>query len=152
MERWEHIERYVLLCLVAGLLGASAWFLFTREGVGRLLAIVPLPFAFWAFWQAFYEDRVTQRAPPTAGERFAAAAWLWFRRVTVGCVGAVFAYAAFVFAQHAVSAGDVATVAAVALLSAVAFWVALFGAGRQRSMSDDLSVHLERKARYKWWL
>ena len=152
MERWEYIERYVLLCLVAVLLSTSAWFFFTREGIGLLLAIVPLPFAFWAFWQAFYEDRVTQRAPPTSGERFAASAWLWFRRITVGGVGAVLAYAAFAFAQRAVSAGEVATIAALALLSAVAFWVALFGGGRQRSMSDDLSVHVERKARYKWWL
>ena len=152
MERWEYIERYVLLCVFALLISASVWLLFTREGIGLLLCIVPLPFAFWSFWQALYEDRLTEQGQPTNGELLAASIWLWFRRLTVGSVGALLLSAAVALAIHAASLREAAAVAALAFFSALVFWVALFGGGRERSMSDDLRVYLDRKARYKWWV
>ena len=151
MERWEVIERRVLIGVAVALLGASAWLLFSRVGVERLLAAVPLPFAFWALWQAFFEDRLLDDVAPSRAERIFAATWRCSRLLLIGGIAALFASLAVRAALGATSFHDFLIVCVFAFLAFMAGSTALFGGGIARSMVDDLEVHRQRKARYGWW-
>lgn len=146
MERWELIERWLLVLVFASLCGTSLWLFLTERSI--LLVLLPLPFAFWSIWQAFFEDRIIDGELATKGEVLFATGWLWFRRLTVGGVGVVFG----AFGVQAAILGEMKPSLAFLFFAAVALWVAAFGGGRSSSMGDDHKVHLQRKARYKWWL
>jgi prepilin signal peptidase PulO-like enzyme (type II secretory pathway) len=148
MERWERTERVVLLVACACLLGASLWLAFTEEGVRLLLALVPLPFAFWTCWQALYEDKLGTAEAPSTGERVLHSVWLGLRRVLVGMVAAAFGSLAFLLALQSSTVGALLVAGLFGLLALLAFWVAVFGGGRLRSMSDDTAAHRFRLARY----
>ena len=150
MQRWEIIERYVLLLVAAGLLGGAGWLFIVRTnparatGGGALLLC-----AYWAVWQALYEDRLGSSEPPSRGERVMMALWLWGRRLVLGSISGLLALGTWLVAQRAHVLVDFGLVALFGFLSFVAGWVALFGGGRNRSMSDDRSVQAGRMRRYK---
>jgi hypothetical protein len=147
MERWEKIERVILVTLGVALLALFTWLFVTRGA----FAIVILPFAFWLFWQAFFEDRLETNNPPTSIEKLAACSWLLFRRAVLALVGLCFSAMAFWILSHHQNPAELFGAAALAFLAFMAFWVSLFGGGRERSMSDDIPIHRRRKERYKWW-
>ncbi|WP_440110929.1 hypothetical protein [Acidovorax sp. BL-A-41-H1] len=150
MHRWEIIERYVLLLIAAGLLGWAGWLFFVKTsperatGGGALLLC-----AYWALWQAMYEDTLGSSVPPSLGERVMMGLWLWGRRLVLGSISALFALGAWHVAQSADVLADFGLIALFAVLSFGAGWVAVFGGGRSQSMTDDGSVHAERMRRYK---
>jgi hypothetical protein len=73
------------------------------------------------------------------------ASWVWSRRVALGAVAALFGAGAFrMLASHALGPAAV-----LFFLAIVAGWVAAYGGGRHKSMSDDRRVHQERLRRYK---
>jgi hypothetical protein len=148
MDRWKRIERLVLLASCSGLFALSVWLFFHESGVRLLLALASLPFAFWALWQALYEDKLSSNEPPTTGERIAYYAWLVARRMVVGSVAIVFGWAAFALASRAGSPADFVGAGVFALLALLAGWIALFGGGVAYSMSDDARVYRLRRARY----
>jgi hypothetical protein len=150
MERWELIERYVLLVVAASLLGWSGWLFFVRTSPERIVgggALLLL--AFWALWQALYEDRLGSSVPPTLGERVMVSLWLWGRRLMLGSISVLLALGTLQSAQNAKVLGDFGLVMLLGFLSFIAGWVAVFGAGKSKSMSDDRSIHSERMRRYK---
>lgn len=136
--------------MAAGLLGWAGWLFFVKTspervaGGGALLLC-----AYWALWQALYEDKLGTSVPPSRGERVMAALWLWGRRLVLGSISALFALGAWHAAQSVGVLADLGLVALFGLLSFVAGWVAVFGGGRSKSMSDDYTVHAERMRRYK---
>jgi hypothetical protein len=146
MERWELIERRVMLVAGFALLGVCAWLAFVRAGPERFvwLALL-LPCTFWVFWQACFEDKLASGAPISTGERLMWASWLWSRRVALGAIAALFVVGAFrLFVSEAFGPAAVALFLAIA-----ACWVAAYGGGRQQSVADDRGVHQERMKRYK---
>jgi hypothetical protein len=150
MERWEIIERYILLAVGAVLLVLVGWLAFGCSGIERFLFIALLmPCVYWVFWQALYEDKLQPDEPPSAGERFMYAIWLWSRRLVLTGISALLAFAAVVVIQKGSSLHDYGVVALLLFLSFMAGWVAVFGSGRQKSMSDDRAVHRERRKRYE---
>lgn len=148
MERWERIERVVLLAACSVLVALSVWLFFHESGIRLLLAVVPLPFAFWTLWQALYEDKLDSAEPPTIGEYIAYYSWLAVRRMIVGAIAVAMGWAAFLLAIRANSAAHFAVAGLVALLAVVAGWVAFFGGGVSRSMADDSGVYRRRRDRY----
>lgn len=146
MERWEVIERRVMVVAGVALLGVCAWLAFVRTGPERFawLALL-LPCTYWVFWQAYFEDKLVSGAPVSKGERAMWASWLWSRRVALGAVAVLFAVGAF---RLLVSEAFVPA-AVLLFLAIAACWVAAYGGGRQQSVSDDRRVHQERMKRYK---
>lgn len=146
MERWEIIERRILVVVGVALLGFCAWLAFVRTGPERFAWLAFLaPSTYWVFWQTFFEDKVKSDAPPSKAERAMWAAWVWSRRVALGAIAALFAAGAF-----CLLASNAIVPAAVLLFLAIgAAWVAAYGGGRCMSMSDDRRVHQERLRRYK---
>lgn len=58
MERWEVVERAVLLAVGVALLGLCGWLAFVREGPERFVGLALLaPCVYWVFWQALHKDR-----------------------------------------------------------------------------------------------
>lgn len=150
MERWEIIERYVLLGVGAALLAVAGWLGFFRTGPERLVALVLLaPCVYWVFWQALYEDKIGTDEPPSRGERFMHALWVWSRRLLLGGISGLLAFGAFAILGRGGGYSDWGVVAIFGLLSFMAAWVAVFGGGRHASTSDDRRVHHERMGRYK---
>jgi hypothetical protein len=151
MDHWEKIERYILLVAAAGLLSWSGWLLFVRASPERIVGGGALLLcAFWALWQALYEDRLGSSAPPTFGERVMASFWLWGRRLILGSISVLLAFGTVHSAQNAMVFGDFWLVVLIGgSLSFFAGWVAVFGAGKSTSMSDDRNIHSERVRRYK---
>ena len=144
MEKWEVIERRVLLVLGCCLLVAIGWLVSTATA-GRLVAAGFLTLcAYWAFWQALYEDRLGSNAPVTRGELSLYRVWTWGRRLILSAIAGVFLYMAFQFAH--VNVGIAILVTCLGLMSA---WVGWFGGGRLKSLADDRRVYNERKERYK---
>jgi hypothetical protein len=146
-ERWERIEPYLLVVAAALLIGTPA--IRFAFGHGGLVQFLLVPFGFWCVWQAFYEDRLDEGLPPSKAERFFAFSWVWTRRVTVGSVGLAF----LIFSAYGLlhyQSGDALGISTALFLGVFSLWVAFYGAGRQRSMTDDREIHLKRKARYKW--
>jgi hypothetical protein len=144
MDRWEIVERRVLLAVGCCMLAAIAWLLLTAT-VERLVGAGALALcAYWAFWQALYEDRLGSDAPVTRGELILFRAWVWGRRLVLGTVAAVF----FLFAAQ-LARTDPGPAIVVACLGLMAAWVGWFGGGRKKSFSDDRQAHSERKRRYR---
>ncbi|MNV92376.1 hypothetical protein D3C71_1869670 [compost metagenome] len=112
---------------------------------GYLLSI----FVFWTAWQMLYEDKLGTSAPVTRGERVMASIWILHRALAVGVVALVTLVAAFREFTSAGPDSNFLSLAALIVLALGFAWVAIFGAGRSKSMSDDRSVHNERVRRYK---
>jgi hypothetical protein len=110
-----------------------------------------LPFAFWLFWQAFFEDRLDSNKPPSSIEKFAAGSWLVFRRALLGIIGLIFSALAVWVLSHHQNATELLAAAFITFLALRLFGLRFSGGGRERSMSDDIPIHLRRKQRYKWW-
>jgi hypothetical protein len=146
MERWEVIERRVLVAAGVALLAVCAWLAFVRTGPERFawLALL-LPCTFWVFWQAFFEDKQSSGVPVTSAERAMWASWLWSRRVALGAIAALVA----VGAAHLFASGAWLPAAVLSFLAIAAGWVAVYGGGRQQSVADDRQVHQERMKRYR---
>lgn len=143
MDRWEMIERRVLVAVGIVLVAFTGWLIFESEQPGFFVFMPPV--IFWIFWQAFFEDRLQEGRPVTIAERVLYVAYLWARRVLLGCV-------AFALALCAIFAFQQAQFLVALCLSAAAAgitWVALFGAGRSDSAVDDLPVFRERRDRYR---
>lgn len=132
------------------MLGWAGWLFVVRTsperavGGGFLLLC-----AYWALWQALYEDKLGSPVPPSRSERVMMALWLWGRRLVLGSISALLALGTWHFAQTAKAPADFAFAALIGFLSFGAGWVAVFGAGREKSASDDVAVHAERMRRYK---
>lgn len=140
-----------MLLVCAALAGyAAAWMAVTGRSLLGAAALLLLAFVF--LWEALFEDRLDTGARVTRTERILAGIWLWFRRITLGAVAALWFTIACWVGERATSPEGYAGCTALFLLSFFSLWVALFGAGRHRSASDDLSVHRKRKARYGWRL
>ena len=147
LERWERVERVVLLSFAALLIGGPI--VRFSLGGGGFMQFFLLPFGIWCIWQALYEDRLDDQTPTTLPERILAFAWLWTRRLVIGGVGVFFLASGFL-AWRSSAQGISLGIVAVLFLGAFALWVAFYGAGRARSISDDRAIHARRKARYKW--
>jgi hypothetical protein len=145
MERWEIIERRVLIAVGIALVAFGAWAV-VRMPMGIVVAQLLLPVIFWVFWQAFHEDKLGTDAPVSGTERVMYGTYLWARRVLLGGIALAFG-AASVWAL--LKGMDFAMAILAAVLSGMAGWVALFGAGRDKSLSDDLAVHRARRKRYR---
>ncbi|MBU0748414.1 MAG: hypothetical protein KKB08_21805 [Gammaproteobacteria bacterium] len=149
-ERWEIIERLVLLAATTCFVGSAAWLFFVKPDPirvfsGYLLSIL----AFWTVWQMLYEDRLGTSEPVTRAERVMAAIWMVHRALAVGVVGLVALAVAILELTSMRPGSDLWSFGALIFLAVAAGWVAIFGAGRFKSMSDDRSVHNERVRRYK---
>ncbi|MFN7856224.1 MAG: hypothetical protein ACK5OA_06535 [Acidovorax sp.] len=146
MERWEIIERYTLLAVGMVLLLLDAWLLFSSGGHTKAVALVFLvPFTFWVFWQSLYEDNLDTSDPPTRGERVMFSLWVWARRLVLGSASALFAFGTW----HALRGQELLVAGSSAVFAVMAGWVAIYGGGKSRSMSDDRRVHRQRMKRYK---
>ena len=144
MERWEIVERRVLLAVGCFMLAAVAWLVLTATA-GRLVAAGGLTLcAYWLFWQALFEDRLGSHAPVTRRELLMFRVWIWGRRIVLGAVAA-----AFLFLASQLARIDPGLSIVAACLGLAAAWVGWFGGGRAKSFVDDRSVHNERKKRYK---
>ena len=93
MERWEIIERWVLVVVAAGMLLAIGWCAWTGDSPSRWFGLLFLPLAFWALWQAFFEDNASGIDEPKLPERAMAGSWLVFRRVIAWGMALFFARA-----------------------------------------------------------
>ena len=148
MERWEVIERFVLIVIAALLVALGLWLLLFRSGPERFAWLALLtPCIFWIFWQALYEDKIESTLPPSSGEYLLAFIWFWSRRMVLGAISGMFA----VGCLYALVGPNKSIEGAFAcgVLSFFAGWVALFGGGKGMSMSDDLRIHRQRRNRYK---
>jgi len=146
MERWGKIERYTLLAVGVALLSLDAWLFFSNGGPTRAVSLLFLvPFTFWVFWQALYEDNLGTNKPPTRGERIMFALWVWARRLVLGSISALCAFGTW----HALQGQEFRVAMPLAFFAVMAGWVAVYGGGKSRSMSDDRRVHRQRMKRYK---
>jgi hypothetical protein len=146
MERWERIERYVLLVVGIALLSFCAWLGIMQTGPERFVWIALLtPCTFWVFWQALFEDKLKSGEPLSKTERVMWATWLWLRRVVFGTIAIAFGLCV----AYLLIKGEIRSAALLAFLSAIVAWVATYGGGHYQSMSDDRKVHEERMKRYK---
>lgn len=145
MERWEIIERWVLVAVGIALIAFCAWALvYAQRGIIVLLLLPPV--IFWVFWQAFYEDNQGTSEPVSGAERAMYDTYLWARRLVLGGIALALGAAAFGMALAGMDLTAILLVGGLALFTG---WVALFGAGRSKSMSDDLQTHRERRKRYR---
>ena len=56
MERWEGVERAVLLAVGVALLGLCGWLAFVQMGPERFVGLALLaPCVYWVFWQALHK-------------------------------------------------------------------------------------------------
>ncbi len=146
MERWEIIERRVLVVVGAAMLAICMWLAFVQSGPERVVWLALLvPCTYWVFWQAFFEDKLQSGAPVTWAERVMWLSWLWLRRVALGTIAALFAAGAF----HLAAGNALGAAALLFVLAIVVAWVAAYGGGRHKSAVDDRRIHNERVDRYK---
>ena len=144
MERWEIVERRVLVVVGIALIALAVWLATDTESV--LFAVLLAPIIFWVFWQAFFEDKRGSSESVSGAERLLYGTYLWVRRVVLGGCALlllVLAIVAFKTSQ------DLMAILLIAGLSMFVGWVAIFGAGDEKSMSDDLRTHRERRKRYR---
>lgn len=148
MERWEVIERFVLIVIAALLVVLGLWLLLFRSGPERFawLALL-IPCIFWLFWQALYEDDLESTLPPSSGEYLLAFIWFWSRRLVIGVISVMCA-AGCVYALVGPNK-NIEGALACGVVSFFAGWIALFGGGKKMSMSDDLRIHGQRRSRYE---
>ncbi|MDH4427677.1 MAG: hypothetical protein QE495_14580 [Acidovorax sp.] len=144
MERWEVKERRVLIAVGIVLISLCVWLV--MDGKRAFLAILLTPIVFWIFWQAFFEDKLGSNEPVSRAERLMHGTLLWGRRLVIGGIALVLAAMAF---KLALDGTGLTAVLLPAVLSLFAGWVSIFGAGRAKSMSDDLQIHRERQKRYR---
>ncbi len=78
MERWEVMERRVLIAVGIVLVSLSAWLV--MDGERAFFAILLAPIIFWVFWQAFFEDKFGSNEPVSGAERLMQGTFLWARR------------------------------------------------------------------------
>jgi hypothetical protein len=144
MERWEIVERRILVAVGLALIALSAWLV--MDGERAFFVVLLAPIIFWVFWQAFFEDKLGSTEPVSAAERHMYGTYLWVRRLVTGGIALlllVLAIAAFKMAL------DLTAILLLAGLSLFVGWVAIFGAGRAKSMVYDLRIHRERRERYR---
>ncbi len=144
MERWEVVERRVLAVVGIALIALDVWLATDTESV--LFAVLLVPIIFWIFWQAFFEGKRGSTEPVSGAERMLYGTYLWVRRLVLGGCALlllVLAIVAFKMSQ------DLTTTLLIAGLSVFVGWVAIFGAGEEKSISDDLRIHRERRKRYR---
>lgn len=144
MERWEVVERRVLIAVGIALTSLSAWLV--MDGERAFFAMLLAPITFWVFWQAFFEDKSNSHEPVSGAERLMHGTFLWARRLVIGGIALVLAAMAFKLARDGMG---LTAIILPAGLSVFAGWVSIFGAGRAKSMSDDLKNHRERQKRYR---
>ena len=144
MERWEVMERRVLIAVGIVLISLSAWLV--MDGERAFFAILLAPIIFWVFWQALFEDKSNSNEPVSGAERLMHGAFLWTRRLVIGGIALVLAAMAFKLARDGMGLTSILLPAG---LSVFAGWVSIFGAGRAKLMSDDLQVLRERQKRYR---
>ena len=142
LERWERIERFLLVVAAALLIGAPV--VRFALGYGGFAQLLLAPFGLWCLWQACYEDRLDENTPPSTMERLLAFSWLWTRRLVVGLVGVAF----LSIGIYGIP-GDVWAILTSLFLGVFALWVAFYGGGRRAYGVDVRKVYLKRKARYK---
>lgn len=144
MERWEIVERRILVVVGIALIALAVWLATDTESV--LFTVLLAPVIFWVFWQAFFEDKRGSSESASGAERLLYGTYLWVRRVVLGGCAlllVVLAIVAFKTSQ------DLTSILLIAGLSMFVGWVAIFGAGEEKSMSDDLRIHRERRKRYR---
>jgi hypothetical protein len=151
-KRWETLDRWAGLSFAVLLFCASAWLFASGSIMSIVGASALLPIAFVFVWEALFEDRVIRGSRVTRIERLMAGTWLWFRRLALGSVAAIWLLVAALIAVEATSWKGYLGAGFMLLLAVMALWVAVLGGGRHDSWSDDLQIHQERKARYGWWL
>lgn len=150
MERWEIIERNVLLVVGVALLGWIGWLLLYRPSAAGIAGGMALLLcAYWVFWQALYEDKQGSIERPSRDERVMFGIWIWARRLVLGCISGLFAYGALMAVQQAYTVHDFVIILLLLFLSFMAGWVAIFGAGKSMSMADDQLIHKERAMRHR---
>jgi hypothetical protein len=143
MEQWEVVERCVLLTVCAGLAAFGVWWGVERDVWGVLIALTPV--ISWILWQTFFEDRLGTSEPVSGSERLAYLAILWTRRIVLGGLALLLSVAA----AMSLADDDFLLSIVLAFFALFVTWVAWFGAGRSRSITDDVSVHRERQRRYR---
>lgn len=144
MERWEIVEHRILVATGIALIALSAWLLI--DGGRAFVVVLLAPVIFWVFWQAFFEGKLGSTEPVSGAERLMYGMYLWVRRLVIGGIALVLLVLAIAAFKMAL---DLTTILLLAGLSLFVGWAAIFGAGRMKSMSDDLPVHRERRERYR---
>ncbi|MFG6464349.1 hypothetical protein ACG04Q_22460 [Roseateles sp. DXS20W] len=147
MERWEKLERAVVVVLAALLTALSIWTLVAGHR-SFLLTLFLWPFMLSGIWEVFFEDHLDSDVPPGRLEKLLATGWLWFRRIALVCAAIFFGYVGI---RGGLENESVALLVGL-VLCALSLWVAVFGGGKQKSLSDDHEIHQRRRARYKWWI
>lgn len=97
MERWEVMERSVLIAVGIVLVSLSAWLV--MDGERAFFAILLAPIIFWVFWQAFFEDKLGSNEPVSRAERLMHGTFFWARRLVIGGIALVLAAMAFKLAR-----------------------------------------------------
>ncbi len=109
-------------------------------------------FVFVFLWSGWWDDAASRSAKPSRAERAVATGWFWMRRLV--CWTGVFI--SFLIAASMLVDGIQPAQLPVVLFALFAggmlIWAGLKGFGRARGMSDDASVHAERRKRYGWRL
>lgn len=82
MERWEIVERKVLVVVGIALIALAVWLTTDTESV--LFTVLLAPVIFWVFWQAFFEDKRDSTKPVSGAERLLYGTYLWVRRLVLG--------------------------------------------------------------------
>ncbi|XDF34182.1 hypothetical protein RBH89_18490 [Paracidovorax avenae] len=143
MERWEIMERRILVAAGIALMALAVWLVV--DGERAFFAILLAPIVFWLFWQAFFEDKLGSDEPASCAERLLYGTLIWARRLVIGGIALALSSVAVMLAV------DGMTIAALvpAGLSLFAGWTAIFGAGKEASMVDDRQRHRERRKRYQ---
>lgn len=145
-ERWEVVERCVLLAVGTALVALAVWFAAHGAGAEVALGLMFIaPIAFWVAWQMLYEDKRESPEPPSKGERVMHATGLWTRRIAFGAMAGLFAFGCAAALLWDEEAG--AAMAGLSLFILLG-WAAFHGAGRHRSLKQALRVRRQRDERY----
>jgi hypothetical protein len=135
--------------------GAAGLLLAERDQVGQVanmfFAGVCMLLAFVFVWMGWWDDAVNDNAEPSRTERIAATTWLWTRRILCWSAALIFLGLAVSMILTGVVLERATVFFSVLALGGISIWVGLKGGGHAQSMSDDASVHAERRKRYGWW-
>ena len=128
MERWEVMERRVLIAVGIVLISLSAWLV--MDGERAFFAILLAPIIFWVFWQAFFEDKSNSNEPVSGAERLLHGTFLWTRRLVIGGIALVLAAMAFKLARDGMGLTAILLPAGLSFLQAGFLSLALEGRNR----------------------